>query len=96
VVSAITHTPASGPFELVTTPPMLSAPTAMPFVSDCAGGALVLGRASVRTIADITPNVNNTNTIDLFIQIGRIASLPMVIANPEFRFVITPTSQWFR
>jgi hypothetical protein len=51
VVSAITQTPASGPLELVTTPPMLSASTETLFPAACAAAGFFRGAASIRTIA---------------------------------------------
>jgi hypothetical protein len=51
VVSAITHTPASGPFELVTTPPMLSAPTETELATACAA-ALDRDAASILAITE--------------------------------------------
>jgi hypothetical protein len=72
-VSAITHTPASGPFELVTTPEITSASTAAG--RGCAA-PLGLGRASVRTIATTAIAPNAAEIPIVFQMVMRIAASP--------------------
>jgi hypothetical protein len=72
----MTQTPASGPFELVTVPPMSSEFMETVLAPACAA-ALLLGLASVRTIAKTTtePHNKRPNTTDRLIQFVRIEFL---------------------
>src|SRR5262245_192296 len=63
-VSAITHTPASGPFALVTTPPRESAPTLMP--GGVGAWAPICGVANSPTTASAATLANNA--ADFFIS----------------------------
>ncbi len=75
LVSAITQTPASGPFELVTMPPILSASTETPLMPACADS--LRGFAWVRTMAEAIASPDNNSPIPkaLFILLSRIESL---------------------
>src|ERR1019366_4197825 len=77
VVSAITHTPASGPFELVTTPPILSGPTFRLVDSDW-GAERPLGDASKRVITAKRAKPRLRQPINL------------TMANPGLNFFMIP------
>ncbi len=63
VVSAITHTPASGPFALVTTPPMSVGPTETWLASSC-GLTAAWAVRSARPIAITAANTPSTTNED--------------------------------